>query len=74
MRKLTESDLDRRVAETRERYDDAFDEFEAACVANRCAQGRKPCPTPGACVIPLNTSLLARAARWLANLRLKGPL
>jgi hypothetical protein len=40
----------------------------AACIADRCSQGDKPCPTPGACVIDLDNSLWARVVRALVRL------
>lgn len=63
---LTEAELDAKIAESRERYCDHFDAYE-----RRLAQ-RERAARPS--VIPLDGSLLARAARWLRGLSLKGPL
>jgi hypothetical protein len=41
-----------------------------ACITNRCSSGRKPCPTPGACVISLDSSAFARLREFIGLYRL----
>lgn len=43
-----------------------------ACTQDRCRQGRKACPVPSQCVVPLGTSLWARICRAVRWLRLRG--
>jgi len=69
MRKLTERDLDAQIASNRERFADHFDAHE-----RRLDAARERAARPS--VIPLDSSLLARAARWVRNLflNLRSPL
>ena len=66
MCKVREADLDEQIASNRERYDDAF-----ARAAEQLAL-RRALSRPS--LIPLDSSLLARAIRWLRwAFRLRGP-
>jgi hypothetical protein len=75
MRKVSEHDLDARIAEldtlireNRERHDDAFDHMGQQLALRRALS--RPA------VIPLDSSLLARLIRWARAtvLSLRGPL
>ncbi len=58
--KLVEAEIDAHIADGRERYAQAFDDFERW---KELRTERRATPS----VIALDTSLLARAGRWLNN-------
>jgi hypothetical protein len=65
-RELSDAEHDARIAANRWNFDQVMDDDGAPTL--RVAPLRRPR------AIPLDNSLLARASRWLRNLRLKGPL